>query len=62
LGLNFHLNMRFPALSSLLCLAGLAAVPATAYDGDDPNIRSIPVSSTCLLTLLRNRGTNIDIV
>lgn len=38
--------MRFPAFSSLLCLAGLATVPTAAYDGDDPNIRSIPVCVT----------------
>jgi len=40
--------MRLPTLSSLLCLAGLAAVPASAFDGNDPNIRSIPVRTDCL--------------
>ncbi|KAJ5407776.1 hypothetical protein N7509_001659 [Penicillium cosmopolitanum] len=40
--------MRFPAFSSLLCLAGLAAVPTSAYDGDDPNIRSIPLRTHSL--------------
>lgn len=43
--------MRLPTLSSLLCLAGLASLPANAYEGDDPNIKSIPVGflSDCLL-------------
>lgn len=40
--------MRLPTLSSLLCLASLAAVPASAFDGDDPNIRSIPLRTHSL--------------
>ncbi|CAG7947839.1 unnamed protein product [Penicillium nalgiovense] len=32
--------MRLPSISSLLCLAGLVALPVNAYD--DPNIKSIP--------------------
>ncbi|KAJ5112659.1 L-type lectin-like domain-containing protein [Penicillium argentinense] len=40
--------MRFPAFSSILCLAGLAAAPAAAYDGDDPNIKSIPLRTHSL--------------
>ncbi|KGO49017.1 Concanavalin A-like lectin/glucanases superfamily [Penicillium expansum] len=32
--------MRLPSISSLLCFAGLVALPVTAYD--DPNIKSIP--------------------
>lgn len=40
--------MLLPRLSSLLCLLGLASVPAVnAYD--DPNVKSIPV---CLIFLL----------
>lgn len=48
--------MRLPTFSSLLCLAGLASVPVTAYEGD-PDIKSIPVGS-CLLTSMRCLGTN----
>ncbi|KAJ9484582.1 hypothetical protein VN97_g8785 [Penicillium thymicola] len=32
--------MRLPSISSLLCFAGLVALPVNAYD--DPNIKSIP--------------------
>ncbi|KAJ6030784.1 uncharacterized protein N7446_000149 [Penicillium canescens] len=38
--------MRFPSLSSLLCLAGLVSVPVNAYD--DPNIKSIPLRTHSL--------------
>lgn len=38
------LKMLLPRLSDFLWLAGLAAVGvANAYEGDDPNIKSIPV-------------------
>lgn len=52
--------MRLPTLSSLLCLAGLASLPVNAYEGDDPNIKSIPVGflSDCLLPC---RGTDYDV-
>ncbi|KAJ5363531.1 L-type lectin-like domain-containing protein [Penicillium cataractarum] len=40
--------MRFPSLSSLLCLAGLASVPVNGYAGDDPNIKSIPLRTHSL--------------
>ncbi|CAL5869821.1 uncharacterized protein PFLUO_LOCUS4051 [Penicillium psychrofluorescens] len=41
--------MRLPSLSSLLCLAGLASLPVTtAYDGGDPNIKSIPLRTHSL--------------
>ncbi|KAJ5666713.1 hypothetical protein N7462_011122 [Penicillium macrosclerotiorum] len=40
--------MRFPTLSSLLCLAGLASVPVNAYAGDDTNIKSIPLRTHSL--------------
>ncbi|KAJ6108684.1 hypothetical protein N7523_010007 [Penicillium sp. IBT 18751x] len=39
--------MRLPALSSLLCLVGLAAVPTIAYEGD-PDIKSIPLRTHSL--------------
>ncbi|KAJ5133247.1 hypothetical protein N7526_004612 [Penicillium atrosanguineum] len=39
--------MRLPALSSLLCLVGLASVPVTAYEGDS-DIKSIPLRTHSL--------------
>jgi mannose-binding lectin 2 len=41
-------TMLLPRLSTLLCLAGLTAVPAVnAYEGDE-SVKSIPV---CTLTI-----------
>lgn len=41
---RFSCGMHFPIVSSLLCLAGLAAVPVSGYGGNDPDIKAIPVS------------------
>ena len=51
--------MRLPSLSSLLCLAGLASVPVNGYAGNDPNIKSIPVSAVCSMRM-RYRGTDLS--
>lgn len=40
--------MLLPRLSSLLCLAGLAAVPAASAYRDDPDVKSIPVRTVAL--------------
>ncbi|KAF7714064.1 L-type lectin-like domain-containing protein [Penicillium ucsense] len=40
--------MHIPIISSLLCLAGLSAVPVNAYGGSNPDIKAIPLRTHSL--------------
>ncbi|KAJ5484124.1 L-type lectin-like domain-containing protein [Penicillium diatomitis] len=40
--------MHIPIISSLLCLAGLSAVPVNAYSGSNPDIKAIPLRTHSL--------------